>query len=201
MPRCSTQFPLELENCVCAALVLSLLTHSRASPLVTQTGSKSWGSDPLGECQEKKSRSFWRDFQPVSLGLLGADTSLLSSSGCTQAMQTRNLSRMVVWKGKLWLLQDWEGTEATPLGFLIKPPRLVGTTFFTKIAGLVYMCFLLSYSNLFTRDRNPGKSILKARWHLSTWQIIKAPWKSQESMCKQLTKLYDVNAKRRRSAG
>ena len=104
-------------------------------------------------------------------------------------------------KGKAVTPKGLSRAETSLLGLLIKSPRLVGTTFSTRIAGLVYMCFLLSYSNLFTRDRNPGKSIFKACWHLSTWQIIKAPWKSQEPMCKPLTKSYDVNARRRRSAG
>lgn len=39
---------------------------------------------------------------------------------------------------------------------------LVGTTFPPKSAELLYTCFIGSYSNLVTGDRNPGKSILKA---------------------------------------
>ena len=65
-------------------------------------------------------------------------------------------------KGKAVAPQGPRRIETSLLGLLIKSPCLVGTTFSTKIAGLVYMCFLLSYSNLFTSDRNPGKSILKA---------------------------------------
>lgn len=39
---------------------------------------------------------------------------------------------------------------------------LVGTTFPSKTVELIYTCFIQSYSNLVTGDRNPGKSILKA---------------------------------------
>lgn len=60
---------------------------------------------------KKKSRSFWRELQPMSLGLLGAHTSPLLSSGCAEAAQAWSLSRMVVWKGKLWLLKDWVGQK------------------------------------------------------------------------------------------
>ncbi|KAL6089164.1 hypothetical protein STEG23_024621, partial [Scotinomys teguina] len=35
---------------------------------------------------------------------------------------------------------------------------LVGTAFSSKTVGLVYTCFIRSYSNLFTRDRNPDCS-------------------------------------------
>lgn len=198
----STQFPLIVENSISAALVLSLLARSRASPLVTWAGSRSWGSGPLGESQEKAEQEFLG--RPAGCGPSGSWVLTPCHSDSPAAHRQGRLRAPFqgsVWKGKLLLLQDWIVTEATPLGSLIKPPRLVGTAFSSKIAGLVYMCFILSYSNLFTRDRNPGKSILKACWHLSTWQVIKAPWKSQEKTCKPLTKLYDVNAKRRRSAG
>lgn len=65
-------------------------------------------------------------------------------------------------KGKAVTPKGLSRAETSLLGLLIKSRHLVGTTFSTRIAGLVYMCFLLSYSNLFTRDRNPGKSALKA---------------------------------------
>lgn len=182
----------------------SLLAHRRASSLRVQMISRSWGSGPSVNVGRKQSRSSWWDLPRGGHQVPGCWHFARRFSGCTKAgwaQGTFLCSVFPVWKGKRLLLQDWTVTEATPLGSPIEPPRPVGTAFSSKIAGLVYMCFILSYSNLFTRDRNPGKSILKACWHLSTWQIIKAPWKSQEKTCKPLTKLYDVNAKRRRSAG
>lgn len=157
---------------------------------------------PMGECQEKAEQEYL--VRPAACGRSGAwvlTPCRFDSLAAHRQCRLRKPFRDRVWKGKLLLFQDWIVTESTPPGPQIKLPCPVGTAFSSKIAGLVYMCFILSYSNLFTRDRNPGKSILKACWHLSTWQIIKAPWKSQEKMCKPLTKLYDVNAKRRRSAG
>lgn len=180
LQKCLTQFPLIVENCISAVLLPSFLTHRRALPLITPTGSSPEGQACCASARRKQRRSLQQDLQRRSHPAPGADSLPLSFSAAHRQCRLGNLSRTVVWKRKPLLLQAWVVTEATPLGFLIKPPRLVGTAFSTKIAGLVYMCFIQSYSNLFTRDRNPGKSILKACWHLSTWQIIKGPWKSQE---------------------
>ena len=170
--------------------------------MVIQTGSRSQGSGLWGECQGKKRRA---GVSGESCNLWALDSWVFTPHHFYPLAAQRQC-RLGAFpdgcvKGKAVTPKGLSRAETSLLGLLIKSRRLVGTTFSTRIAGLVYMCFLLSYSNLFTRDRNPGKSALKACWHLSTWQIIKAPWKSQEPMCKPLTKSYDVNARRRRSAG
>lgn len=185
-----------------ACLLLLYRVHGRASPVIIQTGSRSQGSGLWGECQGKKEEQEFlarvATYEPWTPGCSHLTTSILWLRRGSAGLEPFQDGCV---KGKAVTPKGLSRAETSLRGLLIKSPRLVGTTFSTRIAGLVYMCFLLSYSNLFTRDRNPGKSILKACWHLSTWQIIKAPWKSQEPMCKPLTKSYDVNARRRRSAG
>lgn len=62
----STQFPLVVGKCVSAALVLSLLTHRRASPLITWADLRSWGSAPRASAGRKEGRSSGWHLQHVS---------------------------------------------------------------------------------------------------------------------------------------
>ena len=77
-----------------ACLLFLYWVHGRASPMVIQTGSRSQGSGLWGECQGKKRRA---GVSGESCNLwaldLGVHTSPLLSSGCTEAVQARSLSR------------------------------------------------------------------------------------------------------------
>lgn len=91
-----------------ACLLLLYWVHGRASPMVIQTGSRSQGSGLWGECQGKKEE---QEFLARVATYEPWTPFILLSSGCTEAVQARSLSRMVVWKGKLWLLKDWVGQK------------------------------------------------------------------------------------------
>lgn len=137
------------------------------------------GSGPPSDARRKQSQSFGGDPQgePPGLWVLtpGHSCSLAAHRQCVLREPVQDSCA----KGETYSSKTEEWQRPLCLDFLIKPP-LVGTSSSINIAGLVYMCAIMSYSNLSTRDRNPVVSILKACWHLSTWQIIKAPRKSQE---------------------